>query len=111
MLIQPSGSDTFFHEFIILTCNSISDQTFVLPFIAVALVSDSFAIENYPYKPAVPFMREQIPKSLSLAWFCLCDLHPHTLERAIITLARKIDTDGKSIVLDLLAYYDHREGR
>lgn len=48
------------------------------PFITVALVSDSFAIGNYPYKPSMPFMREQIPKSLSLAWFCLCDLHPHT---------------------------------
>ena len=64
MLVQPSGADALFYELIVLICNSISDQRFMLPFITVALVSLSFAIGKYPYKQAVPFMREQIPKSL-----------------------------------------------
>lgn len=98
MPVQPSGADALFYEFIVLICNSISDQRFMLLFITVALVSLSFAIAKYPYKQAVPFMREQIPKSLSFTWFCLCD--PRTLEKAIITLFRKIDTDGRSTALD-----------
>lgn len=91
-LIPPSGSDAFFHE---LTGSSISDQRFMLPFITVALVSHSLGAGKHPYKPAAPFMREQTPKSLPLARFCLCDLHPHTLEKAVVTLARKVDTDGR----------------
>lgn len=82
----------FFHE---LTGSSISDQRFMLPFITVALVSHSLGAGKHPYKPAAPFMREQTPKSLPLARFCLCDLHPHTLKKAVVTLARKVDTDGR----------------
>jgi hypothetical protein len=55
-------------------------------------------------------MREQIPEYLPFAYFFLCDLHPHTLEKAEIPLARKVDTDGKCIVSELLSY-DHREER
>ena len=100
VLAQPSGSDVLPYEPLVLICNSISDQRFLLPFITVALVSHSFAIGKYPYKPATLFMREQIPKSLSFTWFCLCDLHPCTVEKAVITLARKIDIDGRSIALN-----------
>lgn len=100
----------FFQKCIILVCSSFSDQSFMLPFITVALVSDSFTIGKYPYKPAMPFLREQIPKSPSLAWFCLWT-SPSCLGKAIITLARKIDTDGRSTTLDLLACHGHREGR
>lgn len=73
---------------------------FLISFYYSGIGSDSFAIGNYSYKPSMPFMSEQIPQSLSLAWFCLCDLHPYTLEKAIITPARKIDTEGKSVTLD-----------
>lgn len=83
----------------------------MLPFITVALVPDSFAIGKYPYKPAMSFMREQIPKSLSFAWFCLGDLHPCPLEEAIMTLARNIGTDGRSTASGSLVYCDHGEGR
>lgn len=83
----------------------------MLSFITVALVPDSFAIEKYPYKPAVSFMREQIPKSLSFASFCLGDLHPRTLEEAIMTLARNIGTDGRSTASGSLVYRDHGDGR
>lgn len=64
VLAQPSGSGVLSYELLVLICNSISDQRFLLPFITVALVSHSFATGKYPYKPAMLFMREQIPKSL-----------------------------------------------
>lgn len=106
MFIHLSESDTVFLELSILTCSSISDQRFMLPFITVALVSDSFAIGKYPYKPAMSFMREQIPKSLSFGWFWLSDLQPRTLEEAIMTLARNMGTDGRSTATGALVHRD-----
>lgn len=83
----------------------------MLPFITVALVSDSFAIGKYPYKPAMSFMREQIPKSLSFAWFWLGDLHSRTLEEAIMTLARNIGIDSWSAASGALVHRDRGKGR
>ena len=64
VLVQPLGSGVLSYDLLVLICKSISDQRFLLPFITVALVSHSFAAGKDPYKPAMLFMREQIPKSL-----------------------------------------------